>query len=100
MSATISFDVSESDNLILRRIASRAVKVDLKTGGDGDFIHHMMNITACHANGNPLRLEDLEAADDFDFAHDMFGIDRHICRETGKLLNHFRPRFSQRGGAA
>ncbi len=41
----------------------------------------------------PLRLADLLAADDFNFAHDVFGIMRHIDRRTGRLDNHFVPRF-------
>lgn len=54
----------------------------------------VMDITAAHLNGNPLRLADLLAADEFNFAHDVWGITRHIDRETGKLSHHFLPRFS------
>jgi len=55
-----------------------------------------MDLTACHLNGNPLRLHDmLNAANIFDFAHDIFGIMDHIDRTTGKLLNCFSPRFSR-----
>ena len=53
-----------------------------------------MDITACHANGNPLRLAELLSADDFNFCHDVLGIRRHINRETGQLENCFVPRFS------
>lgn len=54
----------------------------------------MMDITAVHANGNPLKLAELLATDDFNFTHDVFGITRHIDRETGKLGGCFVPRFS------
>jgi hypothetical protein len=54
----------------------------------------IMDVTACHANGNPLRLFDLAAAPEFDFVHDVFGIYRHIDRETGKLSDCFVPRFT------
>ncbi len=53
-----------------------------------------MDIAATHLNGCPLRLADLLAADDFNFSHDVFGIRRHLDRETGKLTGHFLPRFS------
>lgn len=55
-----------------------------------------MDLSAVHANGNPLRLDDLLAADDFNFAHDILGIRRNLDRETGKLENFFSPRFSAR----
>ena len=51
-----------------------------------------MDLSATHAV-TPLRLGDLLAADDFHFAHDVFGIMRHIDRRTGRLDDHFVPRF-------
>jgi len=54
----------------------------------------MMDITATHCNGNPLRLNDLLNADDFNFAHDLIGIQQHIDRRTGKLQDCFVPRYS------
>lgn len=53
-----------------------------------------MDIAACHCNGNPLNLDKLLNAPDFDFTHDMCGICRHIDRETGELKNCFSPRCS------
>ena len=54
----------------------------------------MMDITATHCNGNPLKLFALKEAEDFDFYHDVFGIVNNIDRETGKLKNCFSPRYS------
>jgi hypothetical protein len=54
-----------------------------------------MDITACHLNGNPLRLTDMLKDDDLNFMHDVHGIQRHIDRTTGKLKNGFSPRFSK-----
>ncbi len=59
-----------------------------------------MDVSATHANGNPLRLADLLAADDFNFAHDLSGICNCLDRNTGKLTNNFRPRFSQPASAS
>lgn len=56
-----------------------------------------MDVNAVHSNGNPLRLADLLAADDFNFMHDICGIARHLDRDTGKLGDFFSPRFSRRG---
>lgn len=54
-----------------------------------------MDVTATHANGCPLDLAKLLAADDFNFAHDVFGIRGHIDRRTGKLDGHFLPRCAR-----
>ena len=51
-------------------------------------------LAATHANGNPLRLHDLLNADDLNFAHDVWGIRSKIDRTTGKLTDHFSPRYS------
>lgn len=58
-------------------------------------LHIRMDVSACHASGCPLRLDDLLAADDFNFMHDIAGIDRHLNRETGELEGFFRPRFAR-----
>jgi hypothetical protein len=52
-----------------------------------------MDLSAVHVHC-PLRLVDLLTADDFNFAHDLSGIRQHINRTTGKLENHFLPRFA------
>lgn len=64
-----------------RRNATTADKMDVQ-----------MDVTACHANGCPLDLKKLLDADDFNFAHDIFGINQHINRKTGKLERFFVPR--------
>lgn len=91
---TPSFTVSAADAALIKEIAARRFVMARLRRQKCDKQHVAMNITACHANGNPLRLRDLLAADDFNFIHDVDGIDHHICRTTGKLLNHFSPRFS------
>jgi hypothetical protein len=102
MTDTVSFNVSAADAAIIGRIADRAYAADKQTNGRSacSLLEWRMDITACHANGNPLRLDDLLAADDFNFAHDAFGIARHLNRQTGQLENFFSPRFSRREEAA
>jgi len=41
-----------------------------------------------------LRLDDLLNADDFNFAHDIVGIQRNFNRESKVMDNLFVPRFS------
>jgi hypothetical protein len=55
-----------------------------------------MDLVACILGGCSLRLEDLELADDFNFTHDVLGIERHLDRHTFKLGDCFMPRFAKR----
>lgn len=91
---SVSFTVSPADAAIIDKIIDRYQADAKKHGVKIDRLSSRMDITACHANGNPLRLADLLAADDFNFCHDVFGIEDHLDRSTGKLLHHFSPRFS------
>lgn len=52
-----------------------------------------MDITAAHI-ANPLKLEALLNADDFNFNHDICGIRANINRDSGEMNNCFLPRFS------
>jgi hypothetical protein len=55
-----------------------------------------MDLTACHANGCPLKLEKMLSWErDFDLAHDVWGINRHIDRKTGEMPDCFLPRFAE-----
>lgn len=53
----------------------------------------MMDVTACHLNGCPLRLNDLLQASSMSFMHDMIGIEKNLNRSTGQIENQFLPRF-------
>ena len=67
----VSFDCPESDRNLTRAIARRARALLLDLGVDRPAIDIDMDIVATHCNGNPLRLADLLAADDFNFMHDV-----------------------------
>lgn len=88
-----SFEVSISDAKKLAQIVVRAASMlgDETIGSKMDL---SMDLTACHANGCPLDLDRLLAADKFNFIHDVVGIARHIDRSTGRLQNCFTPRFA------
>ncbi len=95
----VSFRASEVDRGLIGSIVRRAVKVAKKHGSKVDPEDLEMDLRATHANGCPLDLPKLLAADDFNFTHDVFGIRRHIDRSTGELTDHFLPRCALPEGA-
>lgn len=96
MKKQISFKVGKGEAAIIDMIVQRAITMESQRMSPQklDRLKMTMDITACHANGNPLRLSELLVSEPFDFTHDVFGIQRHINRETGQLENFFTPRFS------
>lgn len=92
----IHFNSDPVDAALIKKIVSRAMHLAEDHGLKYSKMEWTMDITAAHLNGNRLDLDRLLAADDFNFMHDVFGIRRHLDRETGKLLNCFSPRFSAR----
>lgn len=98
MATEPSFKVSPADHALIMKCVERYTSfVNQLLGQPVDKLGLMMDLTACHANGNPLRLTDLaETKDDFSFIHDVGGIRRHLNRDTGQLEDGFSPRFSRR----
>lgn len=76
-----------------RRAVALAIQMKIPLNGR-DILSFTMDIEATHCNGNPLRLQELLEADDANFGHDVFGINKYLNRDTGKLSDHFMPRFS------
>lgn len=75
---------------IVKRAQARAVTDDVRY----DWGTIVMDLKACHCNGRPLDLERLLHADEETFVHDIYGIRKHLDRETGKL-NGFLPKCSR-----
>ena len=90
----VSFRVRKHEQRIIAEIADRATAIAGRLGVEYPTTEAMMDITATHANGCPLKLEDLLQAEQFHFVHDVFGIRRHLNRETGHLEHCFVPRFA------
>lgn len=90
----LSFKATKGEFQLMSKIAGRASSMARSHGGSYDFMTANMDINACHSNGCPLKLKELLEADDFTFAHDVFGIREHINRETGQLEHCFVPRLS------
>lgn len=76
------------------QIARRAVKMAREFSIEYDQMTAVMDLDACHSNGCPLKLQELLGADNFNFAHDVFGIRTHINRTSGQLENCFLPRYA------
>jgi len=94
----VSFEITRSDRELMERVCDRAEGILAKIPNSAPVKRRdmMMDLTAVHANGNPLDFQRMLDADDFNLSHDVFGIMRHIDRTTGKLMNFFSPRFSKR----
>lgn len=89
----VKFNATRFEAQILMKIAQRAEKMQ-PAGMEQSRMDWLMDLDACISNGCPMKLDELLAAPDFDFAHDVFGIRRHIDRTTGKLGDCFLPRFA------
>jgi hypothetical protein len=85
----------------IHRIAARAIKMYdelglFKNEKDKRFaevgIAHELEIV--HDNVYRLRLDELLVAKDFDFAHDVAGIHRHLDRKGRHLRDCFVPRYA------
>ena len=94
----ISWKITKQDSTTIEAIVERVEKLCKKYGAGFDPLQVNMDLTATHANGCRLRLKDLLNAPDFDFSHDVFGIARHLDRETGTLKECFLPRYAEREG--
>lgn len=92
----LSFSASTVDAAVIKQIVDRAWQVSKDARAGVKKLDFMMDLTAAHCNGCPLDLDDLLHAPHFDFVHDVFGIYRHLNRETGKLEDCFVPRCAMR----
>jgi hypothetical protein len=89
----IRWDASRKDIDLIHAIGKRVFR-ELE-GYPDDRVTLDMDLTACHCNGCPINFQKLLDAPAFDFAHDIYGIRRHINRETGQLENCFVPRCAK-----
>lgn len=90
----VSFDVSPEDRELTLKIAQRAVDLSADWETPLELVNTWMDLVATHANGCPLRLNDMLATNnEFSLLHDIAGIYRHLDRKTGQLTGYFSPRF-------
>ena len=84
-------DAREELNIIVK-IVERAEKLGV---GRGTRMTRVMDMQNAHVQFN-LRLDEMLAAEDFDFLHDFMGIQANMDRRTGRLKGLFVPRFAGR----
>lgn len=89
---TVDFCATMEELKLIGKITDRAIATWPQII---DEISLLMDLDAVHSNGTPIDLQKLLNADDFNLAHDIFGIMNNIDRRTGKLQNCFLPRCSQ-----
>jgi hypothetical protein len=95
----ISFEISKTDAALIRAIVERVKHTARKFDQHIPLLRLEMDLTATHASGCELDLPALLTASDYNFWHDICGVNAHINRVTGKLLDCFAPRCSKRRGA-
>lgn len=94
------FTADEVDRSLIGRIVRRALQLakdnDLEefTSDHRAHIALFMDIEACHCTDCPLDLVKLLSFSDADFGHDVFGINKYLNRDTGRLKKNFFPRCS------
>lgn len=94
LEAPIDFGLTDEERGFVADIVDRAEELELLP--PEARVDRMMDIAAVHKNGCPLDLESfLHHATDFSFKHDFLGIVENIDRSTGKLQNHFLPKYAQ-----
>lgn len=84
----LKWNTTKEETELITKIAQRAVK-ELK---NLEYMDTSMDITAVHCNDVKLDLQKLLDFDLFNFAHDIYGINRSLNRNAGKLEFGFLPR--------
>lgn len=90
----IKWNATSEELVIINRIINRYLE-SMHILGNRSRMDLLMDITATHCNKCPLKLEELLNAEDFDFMHDLIGIQTNLDRSTGELQNCFVPRYAK-----
>ena len=91
--SNVNFSVSPEEKVLIDKIIERVGQI----WPTADRTSTAMDLVATHNHICKLRLEDLLNASDFNFAHDVAGIGRHLDRRRLVLMRGFWPRFAVRG---
>lgn len=75
---------------LMQSIAERASAKNLM---QSDQVSLIMDLSVAHESYN-LRLNELLNADNFNFSHDIVGIQQNIDRVNSKMLGRFIPRYA------
>lgn len=89
----VSFQIDRDDAGLIALIVDRAIRAGYAKAEEGLGVS--MDLITLNGNGCPMDFQRMLDADDFSFAHDFFGIARHLDRSTGELTGFFLPRFAR-----
>jgi hypothetical protein len=92
--------IAKRDGELIARIVDRAIALAREFRVRPGRVNLFIGIAMAHQH-MPMDLDMLLTIDDANFAHDVFGIMRHIDPKTGHLLDCFVPRtarFQHAGG--
>jgi len=90
---SINWNIPEKEIVKARIIIKRARQLNLIEKNTVN--HHLMNIIAVHMNDTKLDLDKFINFDEYNLAHDIFGIDTHLNKVTARLKNGFLPRSAR-----
>lgn len=90
----INWKLDDATSASIDRVIDLAIKRKIISAEEKQ--NYAMDLTACHNSGCRLDFAKLLDFDGFSMAHDLYGINRHIDRRSGKLRNCFLPRCAAR----
>lgn len=103
MPKEITFKTTAEDFELIAKIADRVQQLEAlhrDREDRRDLMSIVMDFCALQNSSTPVDLQRLLEADDGNFAHDAFGIARHLDRDTGELTDCFLPRFTKKSALA
>lgn len=86
--------ITKRDAVLLAQIVDRAIMLAREAHVSPGRINLLIGLMMAHRH-TPLALDLLLHAGDVDFAHDVFGIMRHLDPKTGALRDCFVPRTAR-----
>lgn len=94
----VKFNCTAEERALVTKIVARMAKMAMEVQPYSTFDGNSaaIDLEAVHCNDTRMDFENLLKADDFNFAHDVFGIERKLDRKTGKLKDFFLPRCTER----
>jgi hypothetical protein len=87
-----NWEISKPEFDLLVQVADRALAAFTHYPDDKRTL--VMDLMACHANACALDFKSMLEGPLQDLSHDIYGIRKHINRDTGKLEDFFTPRYA------
>jgi hypothetical protein len=87
-----NWEITNPEFDLLVQVADRALAAFTHYPDDKRTL--VMDLMACHANACALDFKSMLEGPLQDLSHDIYGIRKHINRDTGKLEDFFTPRYA------